>query len=292
MIKVRLKKHITTAQGRETIDIDFNIEAAEFVTLFGESGAGKTTILRMIAGLTPPEEGYIEVNGQVWFDSQRNINLAVQQRNIGFVFQDYSLFPNMTVRENLFYALADKNNQPKIDEWLETLNLKGLENQKPVQLSGGQKQRVALLRALIRRPQILLLDEPLSALDIQLRLKLQDEIIKIYQQTRITTILVSHDISEVFKLSGKIFILEKGKITRSGNPQDIFLTHHLSGKFKFTGEIMEIQKDGVINIVTVRIGNNFTKVIATDEELTQLRPGSPVIVAAKAFNPIILACDH
>jgi ABC-type sulfate/molybdate transport systems ATPase subunit len=131
----------------------------------------------------------------------------------------------------------------------------------------------------------LLLDEPLSDLDIHSRLNLQDEIIKVYQKTKITTILVSHDLSEVFKLSKKILSLIAARSQRSGSPQEVFVNNDLSGKFKFTGEIIDIQKDGVLNILTLSIGNNVTKVVASDEEIAGLAIGSKVIVAAKAFNP-------
>ena len=291
MIKIRVKKVMQTPEGECRLDVDLSFNSGEFVTIFGESGAGKTTLLRLIAGLTEPEEGYIEIDGKVWFDSQKKISLPIQQRNIGFVFQEYSLFPNMTIRENLRYALLDKNNGPLIDEWLEILNLKGLEGQKPDHLSGGQKQRVALARALISDPKILLLDEPLCALDINLRLQLQDEIVRIYQKTKTTTILVSHDLLEVFKLSGKIFVIDKGRVIRTGSPQEIFVNNNLSGKFKFVGEILEINKDGVVNILTVRIGNNITEVVATDEEIVRLKIGSKILVATKAFNPLILDCE-
>ncbi len=277
-----------TPQGKEWLDLDLSIAKGEFITLFGQSGAGKTTFLRILAGLTQPQEGFIEVDGEIWFDSQKRINLPIQQRKTGFIFQENCLFPHMTVRENLEYACADKKEQGSIEEWIVAMGLKGLEGQKPDKISGGQKQRVALIRALISRPKILLLDEPLSDLDMNARLKLQDEIIRVYQKTRITTVLVSHDLAEVFRLSKKVFVIERGKITKSGSPSEVFVNNDLSGKFKFTGEIIEIQKDGVLNILTLSIGNNITKVVASDEEMSGLTIGSRVIVAAKAFNPIIL----
>jgi len=289
MIKACFKRQMHTPHGKEWLDIDINIQKGELVTFFGESGAGKTTVLRILAGLMQPQEGYLEVDGEIWFDSQNRINLSVQQRKVGFVFQGNSLFPNMTVRENLEYAGDDKIKRSSIEEWIITMGLKGLENQKPDRISGGQKQKVALARALISQPKILLLDEPLSELDIQSRLNLQDEIIKVYQKTNITTILVSHDLSEVFKLSRKVFIIDRGKILRSGVPQELFVKENVSGKFKFTGEILEILKDGVINILTLSIGNHVSKVIATDEEIVGLSIGSKIIVASKAFNPIILS---
>ena len=289
MIKLNFKRQMHTPQGKEWLDIDLNIEKGEFVTIFGESGAGKTTLLRILAGLTEPQEGHIEVDGEIWFDSRKRINRPIQQRKTGFIFQENNLFPHMTVRENLAYACGHKDMHRSIDEWLTTMGLKGLESRKPDKISGGQKQRVALVRALINQPKILLLDEPLSDLDIHSRLNLQDEIIKVYQKTRITTVLVSHDLSEVFKLSKKVFVLDRGKITRSGTPQEVFVNNDLSGKFKFTGEIVEIHRDGVINILTLSIGNHVTKVVASDEEIVGLAIGSKVIVAAKAFNPLILS---
>jgi molybdate transport system ATP-binding protein len=277
-----------TPQGNQWLDLDFDIAQGEFITLFGESGAGKTTFLRILAGLIEPQEGRIEVDGEMWFDHQHRINLPIQQRKIGFVAQESNLFPHMTIRENLKYACGHKNEYAKIEEWISILGLKGLEDQKPEKLSGGQRQKVALIRALISRPKILLLDEPLSDLDASARLSLQDEILKVYQKMGITTILVSHDLSEVFKLSKKVFILEHGKITKSGSPQEVFVKDNFTGKFKFTGEIIEIHKDGVLNILTVSIGNQAAKVVATDEEIQNLTIGSRVVVAAKAFNPLII----
>jgi molybdate transport system ATP-binding protein len=288
MIKLKFKREMHTPLGKEWLDLDLNIAQGEFVTLFGQSGAGKTTILRVLAGLTEPQEGHIEVDGAIWFDSSTKINCPVQQRKAGFVFQENSLFPHMTVRENLEYACDGKQEHSSIKEWIVTMGLKGLEDQKPDKISGGQKQRVALIRALINQPKILLLDEPLTDLDMNARLNLQDEIIKVYQKTKITTILVSHDLSEVFKLSKKIFVIDHGKITNSGSPQEVFVNNDLSGKFRFTGEIIEIQRDGVLNILTLSIGNTVAKVVASDEEISGLTIGSKVIVAAKAFNPLIL----
>lgn len=280
-----------TAKGPLSLEIDLKIEAGEFVSIFGESGAGKTTVLRMIAGLTTPDEGTIETDTELWFDSARKINLPVQRRRIGFVFQDYSLFPHMSVRENLEFALQDKKEKAMIAELLEVVGLSELMHQRPNQLSGGQKQRVALIRALVRRPQLYLLDEPLSAVDLEWRLKLQEEILKIYRRFKTTTVFVSHDLSEVFKLSGRVFILERGRITKSGPPEQVFFKDNLSGKFKFAGETIEIKKADLINIVIVRVGNNLIKVVAADEEIAGLKTGDKVIVSAKAFNPLILKIE-
>jgi molybdate transport system ATP-binding protein len=216
MIEVSLKKHLFASKGHMHLDVTFKVKAGELVTLYGPSGAGKTTILRMLCGLATPDEGTISVGGETWFDSARRIDLKPQIRNVGIVFQDYALFPNMTVRENLEYAL--RKNQPGaiIEEILEMMELSNLSGKKPNVLSGGQQQRVALARAIVRKPKVLLLDEPMSALDTALRLKIQDYIIKAHNQYNLTTILVSHDIIEVIRLSQQVFLVEHGQIVDQG----------------------------------------------------------------------------
>jgi molybdate transport system ATP-binding protein len=221
MIEVSLKKRLFASKGYMHLDIAFAINPGELVTLYGPSGAGKTTILRMLSGLAAPDEGTISVNGETWYDSERRIDLKPQVRNVGIVFQDYALFPNMTVQENLAYAL-NKNQPAKIVfELLELMELSSLASKKPGVLSGGQQQRVALARAIVRKPKILLLDEPLSALDTTLRLKLQDYIIMAHRQYHLTTILVSHDIIEVIRLSQNVFLIEDGRIVKQGPPTDV-----------------------------------------------------------------------
>jgi molybdate transport system ATP-binding protein len=221
-MKVFLKKTLMAPEGPFDLHVDLEIEDGECISLFGRSGCGKTSILRMIAGLQEPQEGLVRVGGKVWFDSARKIDLPPQKRATGFVFQEYSLFPNMTVEENLRFALCRGEETACVGEYLGLVGLKGLEQRYPSKLSGGQKQRVALARALLRHPKILLLDEPLSALDVQTRWRLQDEVLRLYEKTGITMILVSHDPFEVMKLSGRVFMLEAGRIVRSGEPQDVF----------------------------------------------------------------------
>lgn len=292
MLKVFLKKRLETSEGNLNLDVAFEVKKEEFVSLFGKSGAGKTTILRMLAGLTSADQGFIEVEDEVWFDSRKRINLPAQKRSIGFVFQDYNLFPNMNVQENLEFALLSPNDRELIDELLELVHLTNLKKRNAQALSGGEKQRVAVIRALLRRPKILLLDEPLAALEEELRLKLQDDILALTKRLAVTTICVTHDLSEVFKLAERIFLLEGGRITRSGSPAELFVENSISGKFKFIGEILEIKKSDVVNILTIQIGRNLTKVVATDEEIKDLKVGEKVIVSAKAFNPIILKYAH
>jgi molybdate transport system ATP-binding protein len=242
----------------------------------------------MVAGLMMPDHGRIEVGGETWFDGDKKFSLHPQARRIGFVFQDFALFPNMTVRENVIFALEDRKDTGYAGELLDIVRLKELKDQLPSKLSAGQKQRVALARALARKPMILLMDEPFCALDGAMRLKLQDELLEIYKRFGITTIFVSHDMSEVYKMSHRVFIIDKGRILRSGKPEDIFIEDHLSGKFKFIGKIVDIKKDGFLNILVVEVGNNLVRVVATEDEMAGLEAGQSVVVASKAFNPIVM----
>jgi len=287
MITIKLNKTLNSTHGEMVLDIDFQIDQGQLVTIYGESGAGKTSILRMLAGLMEADHGKIVVHGQTWLDSDLQIGLKPQERKIGFVFQDYALFPNMTVRENLEFALERGQDKSIIAELIETIELGDLQNRNTDHLSGGQKQRVALARALVRKPEILMLDEPLSALDTKMRAKLQDHILKVHRQYQLTTLLISHEISEVIKMSDQIFILEEGKIVNQGRPIDIFSSKQISGKFQFPGEIIQIQQEEVIYIVTILIGTTFVKIIAEEEEIQDLHIGDQVIVASKAFNPLL-----
>jgi molybdate transport system ATP-binding protein len=222
MISIALGRNLDGADGTINMDVRATIASGELITLYGPTGSGKSSILRMLAGLMEPHEGTITIADEVWFDSENDINLKPQYRNVGMVFQEYSLFPNMTVRENLEYALSANQDRNIVEELLDIAELKNLEHKRPNTLSGGQKQRVALTRALVRKPKLLLLDEPLSALDSEMRSKLQDFILQFHQQFNLTTILVSHDLHEVLKMSKRILVLEKGQIKADTSPQALF----------------------------------------------------------------------
>lgn len=222
MIQLDLHKKLFGADGLIQLQVKTTIQTNELVTLYGPSGAGKTSIIRMIAGLMKPDKGSILVDGDIWFDSQQKMHLRTQERPIGLVFQEYSLFPNMTVYENLKFALPKGNPEDMIEEMLETIGLKNLKDTKPNLLSGGQKQRVALARALVRKPSLLLLDEPLSALDTVMRTKLQDDILAFHKRFGLTTMLVSHDYHEVKKMSDRVLLIENGKIVEQGKFGQVF----------------------------------------------------------------------
>ncbi|WP_273447032.1 ABC transporter ATP-binding protein [Neolewinella agarilytica] len=221
MISLQVRKSLNAAGGEMLLQLDLRVERGELVTLYGPSGAGKTSTLRMLAGLLPPQSGQIRVNGKAWFDAEAGINLPPGQRNIGYVFQDYALFPNMTVRENLRFALRKGEADSKVDEQLDVMELGALAGQKPATLSGGQQQRVALARALVQQPDVLLLDEPLSALDPSLRRRLSDHLQQWHRSLGLTTILVSHDSREILQLADRVLEMREGKVVRTGSPQEI-----------------------------------------------------------------------
>jgi molybdate transport system ATP-binding protein len=287
VIAIDVEKMMLTANGKLNLAIKTTIKTGELVALFGSSGAGKTTLLRMLAGLTNPDKGIISFGPTVWFDSDKGINIAPQQRNISLMFQDYALFPSMTVEENIQYAQSERNHKA-VMELLTIFGLVEFRKRKPNGLSGGQKQRVALARALARKPQLLLLDEPLSALDAEMRSTLQDEIAQAHQLLGATTIMVSHDLNEVFRLASHVLCIENGSIQRTGNPNEVFSDNSISGKVQITGQIARIEKQDTINIVTVISGSNqIIKVIAFDSDMENMGIGDRVLVFTKAFNPII-----
>lgn len=286
MIKLNIQKSLNGANGKILLDINTMIESNFFVSIFGQSGAGKTTLLRILSGLEIPDCGEIVVDDEVWFDSKKKINLIPQKRKIGFVFQDYALFPHLNVYKNLCFGLKNKKEIHKVDEILEIMELSFLKFKNPNELSGGQKQRVALARALVYESKILLLDEPLSALDNEMRNILQNEIIKLHQYFKLTTILVSHDISEIFKLSNRILHIKDGKIINDGDINSIFNMNKISSKFSFSAKIIDIEQNGIIFVVKILVNNNIA-VITMDKEALNYKIGDDILVATKAFNPMV-----
>ncbi|EAH7647778.1 TPA: sulfate/molybdate ABC transporter ATP-binding protein [Campylobacter jejuni] len=289
MIKIDIKLPINTAKGKKQLELNTCLKANEITAIFGESGVGKTTLLKIIAGLIKPEFGRIEVGDELWLDTQKNINLAIQKRKIGFVFQDYALFPNMSVKENISYAATSKQ---KVEELLSLMNLENLAKIYPKNLSGGQAQRVALARALAREPQILLLDEPLSALDFKMRSFLQDELVKILQHFKITTLLVSHDLAEIYKLSHRILELSDGKIIKDARTNEFFTSSNLSAKLRLSATLLEIKKSDILMIFTLLLNQDIVKITLSEEEFLKayqdVKIGDTLLLSIKAFNPIIV----
>lgn len=230
--------HIQKSFGGSIAVEDFNLSVTqgEFVSFLGPSGCGKTTTLRMVAGFEIPTSGQITING---YDLTF---LPPNKRNVGMVFQSYALFPNMTVEENIGYGLkiAGKTKTDitnRVHEMLSLIHLESFGKRYPNQLSGGQQQRVALARALAFHPQVLLLDEPLSALDAKIRVELRQEIRRIQQQLGITTIYVTHDQEEALSLSDRIVVMSQGKVEQVGRPSEIYNFPTTEFVAKFVGQI-------------------------------------------------------
>ncbi len=285
MIDIAIHKTLLGSSGKMDLDVAFSIKKHEFVALTGQSGSGKTTLLRILAGLEK-SQGTIEVNGELW--QGRKILLPPQKRGIGFVFQDYALFPNMSVEHNLLYVSRDKVLAKHL---LEMTDLYELKDRLPTTLSGGQKQRVSLCRALMNRPKLLLMDEPLSALDPAMRTKLQHDILQLHKEFGTTTIMVSHDPSEIYRLADRVILLDQGKITQEGTPKEVLLQTQGSQKFSLTGELLDIIKADVIHIAIIAIGQQIVEVVLDGEESRLFQAGDTVQVSTKAFAPSISKID-
>ena len=200
MIEFNIKHQIFTSSGSKFLEVSEMIEKGSFIHISGDSGIGKTTFFKILAGIITPDFGFIKVNNSILLDTENQIFLPAQKRNISIMFQNYALFPNMTVKQNIAFAQKDKNPEI-IDYYLEKFNLKILENVFPSKLSGGQQQRVALARTLVQNAEIILLDEPLSAVDASLRQSMMEEILKINQNQGSTIFMISHNEREFQNVS-------------------------------------------------------------------------------------------
>lgn len=287
MIRICVNKILTMADGVGALSVEASIQKGEFVVIFGKSGVGKTSLLRIIAGLSHPESGIIVSGNDVWLDTANRVDRPVQKRDIGFVFQDLALFPNMTVRENLLYAVKGKPHSDTIDRLLKMVNLESLVDRMPDTLSGGQRQRVALIRALARAPELLLLDEPFSALDRAMHHQLRDDLLMLHKKLHLTTLLVTHDLADVYHMADKVIVLDQGTIVRSGSPDEVFGIKESNGMLQVQGEVIKVKKSGVIYIAEILTGHTITKLVISEEESHNLPPGTQVVICSGSFDPII-----
>ncbi|OHV84238.1 ABC transporter ATP-binding protein [Rhizobium sp. LCM 4573] len=259
-------------------DFDMSVQKGEFISFLGPSGCGKTTVLRMIAGFESPSGGRISINGK-----DQN-GLKTSQRNIGMVFQAYALFPNMNVFDNVAFGLkvAGKPKteiEERVKEMLALIRLDHLSDRYPYQLSGGQQQRVALARALAPKPQVLLLDEPLSALDAKIRVSLREEIRQIQRQLGITTVFVTHDQEEALSISDRIVVMNAGHADQIGTPSEIYNRPATRFVASFVGTLNMIEAtvaDPATN--TVKIGDQIIKL---REPIGALTHGDQISIALR-----------
>ena len=271
------------------LDVAFEIPRGKVTALFGPSGAGKSSILRIISGLERADGGMISHEHEVWFDNEKGIHLPPQRRSIGFVFQDFALFPHLTVERNVAFGIKEKRLLDELKDLISLVGLSGYERYYPAQLSGGQKQRVALIRALARRPDILLLDEPLSALDWETRRQLQEDLKRIIKQFQVTTLYVTHDVTEVYKLADYVVVLASGKVVKQGTPEEVFLGKKLSTRIQIAGKVVGIESDSIIAAVTVLHDDQYFKTLIDTEEIDRLnlKVGDDVVIGAKSSDVIL-----
>jgi molybdate transport system ATP-binding protein len=211
-------------QGPIALDVAFSVAPGEILALVGPSGSGKSTTLRAIAGLYEPSDGRIACNGSVWLDRGAGIGVPPRERRVGMVFQSYALFPHLTAAENVMEALGDRPPQARKDSALALLarmHLDGLQDRRPASLSGGQQQRVAVARALARKPDVLLLDEPFSAVDRVTRRRLRGELAELRRELSMPVILVTHDLDDVVRLADRMCVLNGGSILQTGTVEEV-----------------------------------------------------------------------
>ncbi len=298
MLHARIKKQLGDSNGH-TLAIDVNVSASSGITvLFGSSGAGKTSILRAIAGIIKPEEGRIALGEKIYFDSAAGINLPMQQRKIGYVFQNHMLFPHLTAEQNVFYGVRSDSRisaRERVQELLSLLGIEKTAGRYPHELSGGEQQRVALARALATDPSIMLLDEPLSAVDVATRSHLLEEISTIQQRSGIPFLYVTHNHSEAVRLGNSMIVIDEGKVVQEGAPLEIFnapqtasVARVVGAENVFVGKILRhLPDDGMTEIDVnsclieapynalpigshVTIGIRSEDIIVSREHLTQI----------------------
>ena len=274
-VSVRLEHCSKTfADGTRALEpLSLNIAQGETVVFLGPSGCGKTTTLRIIAGLEQPDAG-----GRVLFNSEDVTPIPIEKRNVGMVFQSYALFPNMTVAENIGYGLkirgvAASERISRVAELVELTGIRGLENRAIEQLSGGQRQRVALARAVAIRPRVLLLDEPLTALDASLRDRLRGELDRLLRSLGITTVYVTHDQSEAMELGDRIVVMRNGAIAQIGTPREIYFKSANRFVAEFIGAANIIEGQAVNGVVALAGGElRLSDLNANGKIVAMIRP--------------------
>lgn len=269
LLNLNLQKKLHRTEGEQTLRVQLELDAGDFVAIYGPSGIGKTTLLRMIAGLSQADTGFLSVDEVFWFDKKKKLNLSPQKRKVGFVFQDYALFPNMTIWKNLHFA---NPNAVLIQKLLKETNLEALKDQQPAQLSGGQQQRVALARALVVESPILLLDEPLSALDHSLRKNMQNLIAELHQSYQRTTLMVSHDIPEIISLANKLLVIGDSDTILYDNPKAYFEQENLLDEIEEIGIVLAIDNTEIV----LQIGMKTKKMFCTKERMKNIQVGDQI----------------
>ncbi len=288
-------------------DLRIEVEAGKVTVLFGASGSGKTSVLRVLAGLVCPDSGQIVFQGETWFDSNRAIFLPPQERTIGFVSQDYALFPHLTIFQNIAYGLGGMvraEREKRVRESLAWLGLEELSGRRPAEISGGQQQRAALARAVVRRPKLLLLDEPLAALDTPTRRQLRGELHTLLSRAGIPAVVVTHDPAEALALANTLVLFHEGEILQSGAPYDLFNrpasieAARILGVDSVVGGVVESCEDQLAGILAgmARLqafsldplpSGTPVSVCIRAEDVTLTHPGAPTCSARNCLTGIV-----
>jgi molybdate transport system ATP-binding protein len=294
MLDARVQKRLGSANGH-SLTLDVHIRASEGITvIFGPSGAGKTSILRAIAGIITPDQGRIVLGEKVFFDSDAGIHLPMQQRNVGYVFQNYALFPHLTAEQNILYGLrADTpvSARERVQEFFSLLKIEKTAARFPHELSGGEQQRIALARALATDPSIMLLDEPLSAVDVVTRSRLLEEVSLVQRKSRIPFLYVTHNYSEAVRLGSTMIVIDEGEIVQEGPPMEIFaapktepVARVVGTENVFVGKILRHNPEDGISAIELDS-------CLFEAPYNGLPIGSPVTVGIRS-DDVIVAREH
>jgi molybdate transport system ATP-binding protein len=268
---VGLRAEAETRLGALELDVALEVRAGECLALAGPSGAGKTSVLRIAAGLVRPERGLVEANGETWLDTERGVDVPPERRRCGYVFQEYALFPHLSAWQNVAYPLRGMPRAERRERALELLarfGLRHLADARPRTLSGGERQRVAVARALAMRPAVLLLDEPLSALDARTRASASRELAAVLREVEVPALLVTHDFGEAAQLGDRVGIVDAGRVVQEGTPSELAAAPRSAFVADFTGAVVltgvarrggdgltEVELDGGGTIATTDAGN-------------------------------------
>src|SRR5579864_6920465 len=251
-----LRQHAPTVSVRAELELVSG--DSRVMVLFGPSGSGKTTILRCLAGLERPQEGFIWFGEEIWFDAARGTNRPPQERRLAYVSQDYGLFPHLTVEENIRFGMAGLSAQDRVETILRTVHLEGMGRRRPAQLSGGERQRVALARALARDPRLILLDEPLAALDLPLRDPMRRELRRFLRSIDVPSVVVTHDRVDALTLGDRMAVLSGGRIRQIGPVHEVF------------SRPIDVAVAASVGVETVVPG----EIVGSDEGLARVRIGA------------------
>ncbi|SEA09305.1 molybdate transport system ATP-binding protein [Arachidicoccus rhizosphaerae] len=304
MIEIAIEKNLRISETVHKLSSALSILPGEKVILYGKSGSGKTSLLKMIAGLIRPDTGSIMVAGEPWFNHSAKINIPIQERNIGFVFQDLALFPHMTVMQHLIYASGKQKDYRYLEDLLNLTDLKSFILQKPGQLSGGQQQRLAIIRALARKPKILMLDEPFAALDSNLKSDLRRELSILQKKQNFTLFLASHDKEDMDGFAHKYIEIREGKAIPKAhgfdrysaapsvsNKVDLTIgrsSHITEERISYFGTVEKIQRmeNGVLFFI--ELGDQSLKIPVDTTTAKQFKPGDPINISSQNGQILLL----